>query len=666
MTDPLPVLLRKRSLAKSFEELDRLDAEIRAAQDNPDAPPSHEGNGSAKGPVRLAVETVNQAPEDQILDAVFRAARSAAYVASDGEIGWTLGEAHDAVIEAATTRGADPDRAEEEWEAGLDDSAIPAPPPAPAPESPKPPPGPCEEIKEAVERVKAGQDFYTVVLDLAGAIVTGDVDARVAETVLLAVYGKKDGKDLFTAALLERTTQTATVPVLSSKDPLRTADTFLALAHTDNEADPPVRLLHRYESEYYRWMGTHYAVLDDPIIRAQVWRFLPQGNLKPNSSKVSNVLDAVSNSVHLSPAPSVPFWVTDPIEGYPEPTLAVALRSGLLDPDTGKVHPPTPKLFYRTCLPFDYDPADNAPPVEWLRFLDSLWGEDAKENGFLFDPQSIECLQEVLGYLLTSDLSMEKMFMCIGPPRSGKGTISKVIEGLLGKENVASSSLSTLATDHGLQNLLGKSALIIPDAMVSHKADIVRAMEELKKISGQDTVDVNPKNKPVFSTRLSLHILLFANEIPRFRDASGALSSRFIMLRMTRGFLGQEDPGLKNRLMPELPRILHWALAGRKRLYERGHFLMPDSAKSMVSDLEEQSSPITAFLRQCCDLGGDHEVRVSALWDAWRVWCQQNGVGEGSVQYFGRDVRAAVPQVEVRNKRIGDRRERFYVGVRLL
>ena len=52
------------------------------------------------------------------------------------------------------------------------------------------------------------------------------------------------------------------------------------------------------------------------------------------------------------------------------------------------------------------------------------------------------------------------------------------------------------------------------------------------------------------------------NELPRIEDASGALSSRFIVLTLTQSFYGREDHSLLDRFIPELPGILLWALNG--------------------------------------------------------------------------------------------------------
>ena len=68
-------------------------------------------------------------------------------------------------------------------------------------------------------------------------------------------------------------------------------------------------------------------------------------------------------------------------------------------------------------LPFDYDPAATCP--YWLATLDQY------HNG---DPEAIKALQMMFGLCLTHDTSYQKIFFLLGPPRSGKGTINRLLQ----------------------------------------------------------------------------------------------------------------------------------------------------------------------------------------------------------------------------------------------
>jgi putative DNA primase/helicase len=78
-------------------------------------------------------------------------------------------------------------------------------------------------------------------------------------------------------------------------------------------------------------------------------------------------------------------------------------------------------------LPFEFDARASAPR-EWLAFLKKLWPND---------PETIGTLQEWFGYLLTPDTRQQKILFLLGPKRSGKGTIARVLGELVGATNFA-------------------------------------------------------------------------------------------------------------------------------------------------------------------------------------------------------------------------------------
>src|SRR4051812_14472128 len=106
---------------------------------------------------------------------------------------------------------------------------------------------------------------------------------------------------------------------------------------------------------------------------------------------------------------------------------------------------------------------------------------------------------------------------------------------------------------------------------------------------------------------------VISNETPRLSDASGALAGRMIMFRLTRSFYGREDTSLFRDLVPELPGILLWAIQGWKRLNERGHFIQPESGQALVEEMEELSSPVGRFVKECCHVGPGYQVATTNL-----------------------------------------------------
>jgi putative DNA primase/helicase len=319
---------------------------------------------------------------------------------------------------------------------------------------------------------------------------------------------------------------------------------------------------------------------------------------------------------------------------------------------------PTPRFFSPNCLDFDFK-FEAPEPASWLAFLAQLWPDDF---------QSVGTLQEWFGYCLTPDTRQQKILLLVGPKRSGKGTIARVMRGLVGVENVAGPTLSSLGTNFGLWPLVSKTVAMVQDARLSGRTDAAAVAERLLSISGEDALTIDRKFLPTLTAKLYARFMLLTNELPKLNDSSGALPSRMILLPLTKSWYGNEDTGLTDRLLGELPGILLWAIAGWQRLRERGHFVQPSDGKEMIGELGDLASPVGAFVRERCCVDANAETERSALFDAWWKWCIEQGrEHHGDIATFGRNLRAAVPSIGSSQHRTdAGGRTRLYKGIRLL
>jgi putative DNA primase/helicase len=439
--------------------------------------------------------------------------------------------------------------------------------------------------------------------------------------------------------------------------PFDVARTFLA---SEFSADG-CRTLHHHRGVFYAWNNAAYLEIDKDDVRARLYAFLDQcktgvgkgEKVKPNTALVSGVIDALTAHAQLDRRISAPYWL-DNRSDLPAGEL-IACANGLLHLPTLKLLPHTPAFFTNSAVDFVFDP--NAPaPGRWLKFLAELWPDD---------PQAIETLQELLGYCLTADTSQQKMFLLVGPPRSGKGTIARMLRQLLGIDNTVAPTLAQLSSNFGIAPLIGKRVAIISDARLGKRTDQHVIAERLLSITGEDAITADRKYLSAWTGRLQTRFVILSNELPQLEDPSGALASRFVVLTLRQSFYGREDHELFERLLPELPGILSWAIEGWRRLSERGSFVMPASSANDLQQLEDLGSPIKVFVRDHCDLGAGHTVEARVLFESWRDWCCQQNRNPGTAEQFGKDLRAAVPGIKVAQPRATGRR-RVYEGIGLL
>ena len=414
---------------------------------------------------------------------------------------------------------------------------------------------------------------------------------------------------------------------------------------------------------WYRWSGSHYELLGEKSVQNFVLREIKREAENIKRDHVANVVMHLQEQCEIPGEVAPGTWLIDPPVDW-RPRDVIAAANGLvhvpsLSTDSPLILPHTPGLFLTASSPIPYDPA--APrPDEWLRFL--------HEDLFPGRPEEVRLFRQWAGYQTTPDVSLQKMMLLVGPTRSGKGTILRVLRDLNGPSNVAAVTLKKLGSPFGLSPLLGKSALLLGDVRVSSARDRSAVVEHLLSIVGQDVMTVDRKNQSMVTGPLPLKVSAASNENIVLPDASGALAARFLPLRFIHSFADNPDTELYDRLREELPGILLWAAGGLADLRTAGRFHEPAETVRLRDEMAELCSPVKAFLRDRCECRPDGEVPTDRLREEYAQWCQSRGTAVPDAAQFGRELRAAAPQIDVgQSRKYGNGRPvSVYRGVALL
>ena len=319
----------------------------------------------------------------------------------------------------------------------------------------------------------------------------------------------------------------------SDNDPHRLASVFLDRKATTNLG---IRTLVFWRGEFWRWGGFTYESISESELRGELtaavkhefdliaaaqlkdWQAstsddkgkVPEA-LKVTRSLIANVTNSLESMTCIPNKLNQPCWLVNnpPFDA----SEVLVTKSGLLHlPSlaTGlpSLLPPTPMFFASTSLGCEFDP--NATCPTWLSFLLSVWPDDQ---------DSIDLLAEWIGYLMLPDVSHHKILLIVGPMRSGKGTIGRILKLLLGQNSVANPTLGSLAGPFGLWPLLNKSAAVISDARLSGKVDGVAILERLLSISGGDPQNIDRKCLPtVTAVMMAVRFTILTNELMRLTD----------------------------------------------------------------------------------------------------------------------------------------------------
>jgi P4 family phage/plasmid primase-like protien len=442
------------------------------------------------------------------------------------------------------------------------------------------------------------------------------------------------------------------------------ARTFLDSYYTSEEG---YSLVH-YGDEFYIYVGTHYEIIEDATIRSKVYAFLDkckkpakQGSLapfNPSPASVSAAIDAIQSIIHLANHPNTkpPIWLEDYAAAKPAASKLISLMNGIFHLEDSILLPHSQGFFTQNSLPFAYNPAAQCPT--WIKFLHDIWPDDR---------ESVEALQEMMGYIISGDTRQQKFFNLIGPRRSGKGTINKVLVSLLGQHNTVAPELGELCDTFGLQPWLGKLLASFTDARAPER-NRSAVVSQLLRIVGGDTITVNRKNKESWNGYLPTRIVIYSNEVLQLTENSNALTGRMIVFKMTKSFFDNEDTDLSHKLDQELSGIFNWAMEGlKRRLVRGGHFLQPTSGKEYLDLMEELGNPIKPFANDALEFDPKSWARKEDVFACWKHWALKKSMSPGTEQAFKRRFLAATQEKYVTSYQlqINGERSQVYMGVKL-
>ncbi len=352
-----------------------------------------------------------------------------------------------------------------------------------------------------------------------------------------------------------------------------------------------------------RWTGTHWQqeARCNPMFDAQVIDAIRTVGLRFSSTnQVNSVIRAAATLCTRL---------------FPVDTSLVNFNNRTLDTMTMTTteHNPDDGLTY--CLPYWYTSGQH-PTID--NFLEVT----------LPNPVAIDVYKTHIGLALIRDTQLHYACVLLGPPRSGKTTLLRLANAMCGlsDSSFAGPSLFSRETEGKRSRAKWNDRLV---ACVDELPVEALKDEEIFKImvshGGVEMRLIGKDEQTENQWRPKL--LLATNETPRFRDLSGAMRERIIILEVPhRRGESDRDIHLLQRLLSERSMFAASCIVSAKEALRTGYYPQSESMRQALDTIVKQANPLQTFVAEYCILGADERVDNHRLYATYITFCRANGL----------------------------------------
>ncbi|HHV1131152.1 TPA: DNA primase family protein [Escherichia coli] len=261
--------------------------------------------------------------------------------------------------------------------------------------------------------------------------------------------------------------------------------------------------------------------------------------------------------------------------------------NGALDLKTGEFSPHTPENWITTHNGIEYTPPapgenirDNAP--NFHKWLEHAAGKDQRK---------MMRICAALYMIMANRYDWQMFIEATGDGGSGKSTFTHIASLLAGKQNTVSAEMTSLDDAGGRAQVVGSRLIVLAD-----QPKYTGEGTGIKKITGGDPVEINPKYEKRFTAVIRAVVLATNNNPMIFTERAGGVARRRVIFRFDNIVSeADKDRELPEKIAAEIPVIIRRLLA---------NFSAPEKARALLIEqrdgdealaIKQQTDPVIEF-----------------------------------------------------------------------
>lgn len=329
----------------------------------------------------------------------------------------------------------------------------------------------------------------------------------------------------------------------------------------------------------------------------------------------------------------------------------ILFKNGVYDLETKQLLPHSPNYVISNQIPWNYDP--NA----YNELVDKTLNKLACN-----DPEIRTLLEECIGYIFYRDSKLGKCFVFTGEKNNGKSTFIFMLNNLLGDDNYSSVDITNLARELDIASLANKLANIKDDIAdnymdglnISLFKQIATGNRCRGKFLYNDPFDFYPYATLIFS----------ANNIPRMKDPTGAVTKRMIIIPFNAVFTSKDpdfDPFINEKLcQPEcMEYLVKLGVDALINIIMRNGFSNCSAADKEMEIYKVGNDSVLSFILEYGEENIENQT-ISSVYSAYELHCSNNGLKPTTQIMMSKKIKTALGY-DIKRNRIGGKLYSVYV-----
>ncbi len=304
----------------------------------------------------------------------------------------------------------------------------------------------------------------------------------------------------------------------------------------------------------------------------------------------------------------------------------IGLKDNILDIETMEIFPYSPKFIINNKIDYNWNE----------KAYDSLM-DSTLDKVSCNDPEVRALIEEMIGYSLYRENTMQMAFILTGGGSNGKSTILNLIKRLLGKQNYTSLDLRELEDTFTPAELYNKLANIGDDI----SAKYLETSSIFKKVVTGESFMAQKKYGQPFELESYATQIFCANELPPVNDRTDGFSRRLNIVPFTARFSTSDedyDPFIESKLQSDqaMEYLLKLAIEGLKRVLYNKEFTKSRRGELEKMEFVKENNPILQWLEDNPKIENE---AVSDVYLKYRMWCESNGLNAMKQINLSRELR---------------------------